>query len=71
MAFTRLFKGFLTDKAGQYCTNNGVLIVPETNEIHAFAKALQEEMAGMEPQALLTGSIADSFRKEKEAALKN
>ncbi|MGS2764378.1 aldehyde dehydrogenase family protein [Sinomicrobium sp. M5D2P9] len=68
-AFAQRFKDFLTDKAGQYCTNNGVLIVPETEEFNSFSAALQNELKAMEPQALLTDSIADSFRRGKAAAL--
>jgi 2,5-dioxopentanoate dehydrogenase len=69
-AFAQLFKDFLTDKAGQYCTNNGVLIVPETEDFHSFVQALQDEIKDTEPQALLTDRIADSFRQGKAAALK-
>ncbi|WP_370896516.1 aldehyde dehydrogenase family protein [Chryseobacterium gossypii] len=68
-AFARTFKDFLVDKAGQYCTNNGVLIVPDTEELNVFATALQNELKDTEPQALLTEKIAESFRKGKMAAL--
>ncbi len=52
----------LTMGAGQFCTNPGVIVLPEGPQAEAFAQAAAEALAGAADQVMLTDGIASSYR---------
>jgi 2,5-dioxopentanoate dehydrogenase len=53
--------GSLTMGAGQFCTNPGVIVLPETEGFETFIAAAQAALAGVAPQCMLTGAIAAAY----------
>ena len=57
----------LTLGAGQFCTNPGVVFVTEGEGLDTFLDAATRAVGDAQPQTMLTGSIAASFRKGADA----
>lgn len=57
----------LTMGAGQFCTNPGVIVVPEA-QADAFAEAARAAAAQIAPQTMLTDGIARAYRAGVDAA---
>lgn len=55
--------GSLTLGAGQFCTNPGVLIVPDGEAGDRLVAAAIEALQAVDPQVMLTDGIADAFRR--------
>ena len=55
--------GSLTMGAGQFCTNPGVLVVPEGEAGDQLVAAATEALQAVNPQVMLTDGIANAFRK--------
>jgi len=54
--------GSLTMGAGQFCTNPGVVVVPEGEAGDAFVATAAESLGAVEAQTMLTDGIANAFR---------
>ncbi|MGS4946023.1 aldehyde dehydrogenase (NADP(+)) [Meridianimarinicoccus sp. RP-17] len=55
--------GSLTMGAGQFCTNPGIAVLQDGPEADAFIEAARAALADSAPQTMLTGEIADAYRK--------
>lgn len=54
--------GSLTMGAGQFCTNPGVVVVPEGEAGDQFVAAASEALQAIDAQTMLTDGIASAFR---------
>jgi len=63
----RAFVGSLTQGAGQFCTNPGIVIALGGSEVRAFEKAAAETMSGAEAQQMLTPGIHEAYSQGVEA----
>ena len=54
--------GSLTMGAGQFCTNPGVVVVPEGEAGDAFVATAAESLGAVDAQTMLTDGIANAFR---------
>lgn len=54
--------GSLTMGAGQFCTNPGVVVVPEGEAGDQFVATAAEALGAADPQTMLTDGIANAFR---------
>jgi NADP-dependent aldehyde dehydrogenase len=54
--------GSLTQGAGQFCTNPGLVIAIDGTEIDAFERAAAAGLAGVAAQTMLTDGIAQAYR---------
>ena len=59
----RAYIASLTQGAGQFCTNPGLVIAVEGSELDAFTAAATEALAGAAPQQMLTPGIHASFEQ--------
>jgi NADP-dependent aldehyde dehydrogenase len=57
----------ITQSAGQLCTNPGLLVVLESEQLPYFEKSLAEGMAATAPVAMLHDGIAKHFRETRTA----
>ncbi|RMC37565.1 aldehyde dehydrogenase (NADP(+)) [Paracoccus alkanivorans] len=55
--------GSLTMGAGQFCTNPGLLVLPEGDAADAFAEAARAALADPAEQVMLTDGIAEAYRQ--------
>lgn len=55
----------LTMGAGQFCTNPGLLVLPEGADAKAFTDAARNALAEPAEQVMLTDGIADAYRQGK------
>ncbi|MFY0682768.1 MAG: aldehyde dehydrogenase (NADP(+)) [Thalassovita sp.] len=58
--------GSLSMGAGQFCTNPGVVIVPEGPDGEAFISAAEAALADAAPQVMLSDGIAEAYRQGKD-----
>ncbi len=56
----------LTLGAGQFCTNPGIVVVPEGQAADDFERDASESLATVAAQTMLTRGIAEAFRKGAE-----
>ncbi len=59
----------LTLGVGQFCTNPGILVVPNHHHLHRFFAVLQEQVSGTAPAPMLHNGIAAAYHKNKSALL--
>ncbi|WP_225838034.1 aldehyde dehydrogenase (NADP(+)) [Streptomyces sp. NK08204] len=57
------YVGSLTNGAGQFCTNPGLLLLPTGDAGDAFRTAVAEAVAGTTGQVMLTPGIAEGYAK--------
>lgn len=55
--------GSLTMGAGQFCTNPGLLVLPEGDAADAFAEGARAALADPVEQVMLTDGIAEAYRQ--------
>ncbi|MBC2834214.1 aldehyde dehydrogenase (NADP(+)) [Paragemmobacter straminiformis] len=65
-AIAQGWAGSLTMGAGQFCTNPGLVLVPEGAAGDAFVAAAQTAVGAIGPQVMLTDGIAAAFRQGAE-----
>lgn len=53
----------LTNGAGQFCTNPGIVVVTEGTDAETFTTTAEEALAQVGAQTMLTDGIADAYRK--------
>lgn len=58
--------GSLTQGAGQFCTNPGLVLVMEGADGDAFVSAAHQAVAAVGPQVMLTDGIAAAYRQGAE-----
>ena len=63
----RAFVGSVTLGSGQFCTNPGLLIAVDGDELDSFVDAARDELVQSTPTAMLTPSIAESYRSGVDA----
>ncbi|HEY4075307.1 MAG TPA: aldehyde dehydrogenase (NADP(+)) [Rhizomicrobium sp.] len=61
------YVGSLTQGAGQFCTNPGLIFVLEGPELDPFIGALEVELGSHEPAVMLTKGIRAAFEKGRDA----
>ena len=59
--------GSLTMGAGQFCTNPGIVVIPEGAAGDAFVAAAQEALAATAPQLMLTPAMAETYNAGRDA----
>ena len=68
-ALGRGWAGSLTMGVGQFCTNPGVLIAEAGDAIEALVAAADAALGAAGEGVMLTGGIAESYRKGRDAAV--
>lgn len=56
----------LTLGVGQFCTNPGILFVPEHEALPAFIDVLKDEILKVAPASMLNAGIATAYHKNKQ-----
>jgi 2,5-dioxopentanoate dehydrogenase len=64
-----MYASSITQSAGQFCTNPGILIGVEDVSLHTFKKLLGDKIQKTEPVAMLHSGIAKSFHQKREKVL--
>jgi NADP-dependent aldehyde dehydrogenase len=59
----------ITLSAGQFCTNPGVLVGIESDELASFKSLLSKKIAAVSPEKMLHPGIARNFQQKRAAAL--
>jgi 2,5-dioxopentanoate dehydrogenase len=54
---------------GQFCTNPGIIIAVDNDDLAAFTKQLSEEIKGMQPSPMLHPGIYKNYVEKKATAL--
>ncbi|MDX1738651.1 MAG: aldehyde dehydrogenase (NADP(+)), partial [Alphaproteobacteria bacterium] len=63
--------GSLTMGAGQFCTNPGLLVAIEDDNLSSFIGTAKTALEACAPQTMLTAGIADTYNVQKENLAKN
>jgi NADP-dependent aldehyde dehydrogenase len=66
---SEMYAASITESAGQFCTNPGILVGIESEVLHAFAKRLGEKIAQVWPVNMLHSGISKSFHQKRKAVL--
>lgn len=61
----------VTLSAGQFCTNPGIIIIPDNEDKHHFLDSLAEAIHSALPQTMLTSSIADRYQSDIKELLES
>ena len=69
MAIADMYADSITQSAGQFCTNPGILIGIADESLDEFVALLGEKIAGTLPQKMLHPGIAQNFRERRNAVL--
>ena len=64
-----MYAASITQSAGQFCTNPGILVAIEDESLHMFKTLLGERIQETEPVKMLHARIARSFHEKREKAL--
>jgi NADP-dependent aldehyde dehydrogenase len=59
----------ITQSAGQFCTNPGILVGLKSRELNQFKKMLSNQILHTEPAAMLHGGIAKNFYQSRERVI--
>lgn len=65
----KMYSVSITQSVGQFCTNPGLIIGIEGEDLQQFIKALGEEIQKIAPQKMLHPGIAQAFDEKKKKAL--
>lgn len=65
----KMYAGSITLGVGQFCTNPGLIIGPEGNDLQTFIDALGEEIAKIAPGTMLHPGIAKGYKENRAKAL--
>jgi NADP-dependent aldehyde dehydrogenase len=68
-AIAAMYASSITQSAGQFCTNPGILIGVEDAALHEFTGLLGKEIKKVQPVPMLHAGIARSFHQKREKAL--
>ena len=64
-----MYAGSITLGVGQFCTNPGLLIGIDSEDLNLFISSLGEAIRKTQPAPMLHGGIAKTYREKKAAAL--
>ena len=59
----------ITQSAGQFCTNPGIVVAIEDESLDAFEKILEQQIKRTRPEKMLHPGIAKSFIQKRQRAL--
>lgn len=65
----RMYAGSITQGVGQFCTNPGLIIGADGEDLQQFIKMLGEEIAKVAPAPMLHPGIAKGYKANREKAL--
>lgn len=65
----KMYAGSITLGVGQFCTNPGLIIGPDGNDLQQFIQVLGEEIAKVAPGTMLHPGIAKGYKENREKAL--
>ncbi|HVM89865.1 MAG TPA: aldehyde dehydrogenase (NADP(+)) [Puia sp.] len=65
----KMYSASITLSVGQFCTNPGLIIAVDGNDLNIFIDKLGEEIKNIAPAAMLHPGIAKAFAEKREAAL--
>lgn len=68
-AIASMYAVSITQSAGQFCTNPGILVGIENDSLNEFEKILGEQIEKVKPMKMLHAGIAKSFVQKREKAL--
>ena len=68
-SLAKTYAGSITLGAGQFCTNPGLILGIESEELTNFIAHLSEAILEMEPSCMLHPSIAKAYQDGKETAM--
>lgn len=68
-AIVSMYASSITQSAGQFCTNPGILVGIENDTLNSFKRLLGEEIQKVKPVKMLHAGIAKSFHQKREKAL--
>lgn len=68
-AIATMYAASITQSAGQFCTNPGILVGIEDDSLNEFEKILGKEIEKVKPVKMLHPGIAKSFVQKREKAL--
>lgn len=69
-AIAKMYAASITQSAGQFCTNPGLLVGIQSEALDAFKKKLGELIAQTKPAKMLHPRIAKSFHEKRAEALR-
>jgi 2,5-dioxopentanoate dehydrogenase len=65
----KMYAGSITLGVGQFCTNPGLIIGSDGNDLQQFIQILGEEIAKVAPGTMLHPGIAKGYKENREKAL--
>ncbi len=65
----KTYAGSITLGAGQFCTNPGLILGIEGDELTAFIDVLSQEIVKIEPSCMLHPNIIGAYEKNKQSAI--
>ncbi|MGZ3881951.1 MAG: aldehyde dehydrogenase (NADP(+)) [Flavisolibacter sp.] len=68
-AIAAMYAVSITQSAGQFCTNPGILVGVEDDALNRFGKLLGEQIEKVKPVKMLHSGIAKNFIQKREKAL--
>jgi alpha-ketoglutaric semialdehyde dehydrogenase len=68
-AIASMYAESITQSAGQFCTNPGILVAVEDASLNEFVKLLGEQIEKVKPMKMLHPGIAKNFVQKREKAL--
>jgi NADP-dependent aldehyde dehydrogenase len=68
-AIASMYAASITQSAGQFCTNPGILVGIEDDSLNEFEKLLGDEIQKVKPVKMLHAGIAKNFIQKREKAL--
>jgi len=69
IALASMYASSITQSAGQFCTNPGILVAIEDESLNEFEKLLGEQIQKVKPEKMLHTGIAKNFILKREKAL--
>lgn len=69
LAVASAYAASITQGAGQFCTNPGILVGIENEALEAFESALSAQIKNVAPVKMLHAGIAKSFHQKREKVL--
>ena len=68
-AVASMYAASITQSAGQFCTNPGILVGIDDGSLDQFERLLGEQIGKVKPVRMLHPGIAKNFRQKREKAL--
>ncbi len=65
----KLYAGSITLNAGQFCTNPGIVVGVDNDDLKKFINVLSEEIKNISPEPMLNAGIYKNYVEKRAAAL--